>query len=144
MRVGTGLYVKNSAEAVALYMEAFGLELGYHVLNPDGSYFHSELNRDGREIFSVIESPEEKHAAHTVQVSVILDSEAEVHKAYALLKEGGVVETPVGPLPWSPCAATVMDRFGVWWYISAPQHHPADDYDPTAPWEPGMYKKPSI
>ena len=142
MRIGTGLYVKNSVEAVALYREAFGLELGYHVLNPDGSYFHSELNRDGKEIFSVIEAQRGKAAEHTVQVSVILDSEDEVQKAFALLCEGGVVESPIGPLPWSPCAATVVDRFGVWWYISAPQHYPAADYDPMAPWDPSMYKTP--
>ncbi len=142
MKIGVGIYVKNSAEAVELYKEAFGLELGYHVLNPDGSYFHSELNRDGKEILDVIESPVERHDDSTVQVGVILDSEADVRKAYALLSEGGEIETPIGPLPWCPCAATLKDRFGVWWYISAPQHYPADDYDPTAPWEPDMYKKP--
>ena len=38
MRTGIGIYVKNSAEAVDLYKAAFGLELGYHVKNPDGSY----------------------------------------------------------------------------------------------------------
>lgn len=133
MRTGIGIYVKNSKEAVKLYMEAFGLELGYHVLNPDGSYFHSELIRNGQELFSVVESPVERHDDSTVQVGVILDSEADVHKAYSLLSEGGKIETPIGPLPWSPCAATLKDRFGVWWYITAPQHHPADDFDPTAP-----------
>lgn len=43
MEIDFGIYVKNSAEAVELYKEAFRLELGYHVKNPDGSYFHSEL-----------------------------------------------------------------------------------------------------
>ena len=31
--IGVGIYVKNSPEAVALYQAAFGLTLGYHVLN---------------------------------------------------------------------------------------------------------------
>lgn len=136
MKIGTGVYVKNSAEAVELYKEAFGLELGYHVFNEDGSYFHSELNRDGVEMFDVIESKDETHADRTVQVAVILDSEDEVDKAYALLSQGGAVETPLGPLPWSPRAAVLTDRFGVWWYISAPQHYPEPDYDPSAQWEP--------
>lgn len=142
MRIGTGLYVKNSAEAVALYKKAFGLELGYHVLNPDGSFFHSELYKNGEEIFSVVEAAHEESRDNTVQVSVIFDNEADVHKAYALLQEGGIVETPIGPMPWSPCAAVVTDRFGVWWYITAPQHQPTADYDPNAPWTPAMYKKP--
>ena len=142
MRITTGLYVKNSAEAVALYCEAFGLTLGYHVLNPDGSYFHSELYRGDQELLSVVEAADPPLGNHTVQVGVILDGEAEVRRAFSLLRPGGTVETPLGPLPWSPCAAVVLDRFGVWWYISAPQHYPPKEYDPAAPWTPDMYKKP--
>ena len=142
MKMGMGLYLKNSVEAVELYKEAFGLELGYHVLNPDGSYFHSELCRDSQEMFDVIESPREGSSDDLVQVSIILDSNEDVQRAYALLSREGVVETPIGPLPWSPCAATLKDKFGVWWYISSPQHYPPENYDPTASWETGMYKKP--
>ena len=47
MNIGIGLYVRNSAEAVRFYQEVFELELGYHVKNPDGSYFHSELCKNG-------------------------------------------------------------------------------------------------
>ena len=43
--VGVGIYVKNSPAAIALYQSAFDAELGYHVLNEDGTYFHSSLSR---------------------------------------------------------------------------------------------------
>lgn len=142
MKIGTGLYVKNSVDAVELYKEAFGLELGYHVRNPDGTYFHSELYKDGQEVLSVVESSNNYMEEKIVQLSVSFDSEAAVEKAYALLSEGGTIKTPLGPLPWSPCAADVIDRFGVWWYITAPQHYPPDDYDPNVPWDSSMYKKP--
>lgn len=142
MKIGTGIYVKNSVEAVELYKEVFGLELGYHVKNPDGTYFHSELYKDGQEILSVVESSNNYMEENIVQLGVTFDSEAAVEKAYALLSEGGTIKTPLGPLPWSPCAADVIDRFGVWWYITAPQHYPPDDYDPNAPWDSSMYKKP--
>lgn len=142
MKMGTGLYVKNSVEAVELYKEVFGLELGYHVKNPDGTYFHSELYKDGEEILSVVESSNNYAKERIVQLSVIFDNEAAVEKAYALLSEGGAIKTPLGPLPWSPCAADVVDRFGVWWYITAPQHYPPDDYNPNEPWDSSMYKKP--
>lgn len=142
MQIGTGLYVRGSAQAVELYKKAFGLELGYHVLNPDGSYFHSELNLDGREMLSVVESGEAVHPDRTVQVGVTLDSEEDVRRAFDLLREGGSVETPLGPMPWSPCAAVVTDKFGVWWYLTAPSHYPPSDYDPYAPWDASMYKKP--
>lgn len=142
MNIGQGLYVKNSIEAVEIYKQAFGLELGYHVLNPDGTYFHSELCKDDQVVFSVVEAPNGNVEEHTVQLSVDFDSEESVRRAYAILSEGGRVETPIGPMPWTPCAAEVIDRFGVWWYITAPGHRPPDDYDPNVPWDPSMYKKP--
>lgn len=142
MKIGTGLYVKNSMGAVELYKEAFGLELGYHVKNPDGTYFHSELYKDGQEILSVVESSNNYIEENIVQLGMSFDSEAAVERAYALLSEGGTIKTPLGPLPWSPCAADVIDRFGVWWYITAPQHYPPEDYDPNVPWDSSMYKKP--
>ena len=144
MNIGIGLYVKNSVEAVELYKEAFGLDLGYHVKNPDGSYFHSELYKHGKEFLSVVEAPNDNIGEYTVQLGVTFADEAEVRKAYILLSAGGTIKTPMGPLPWSPCAADVIDKFGVWWYITAPQHRPPDDYDQNAPWDASIYKNPNV
>jgi PhnB protein len=30
-------------------------------------------------------------------------------------------------LPWSDCCTNVIDRFGVFWYLSVPGHQPDDD-----------------
>ncbi len=133
MFAGIGLYVKNSVEAVALYQQAFGLTLGYHVRNADGSFFHSELCQGETQILSVVEAKRENPQDSLVEVGMVLDSEAEVRKAFELLSVGGVVDTPVGPLPWSPCAATLTDRFGVWWFLSTPMHRPDESFDPAAP-----------
>lgn len=38
MTLGVGIYVKDSPKAVEMYKSAFGLELGYHVLNDDNTY----------------------------------------------------------------------------------------------------------
>lgn len=143
MEKGIGIYVKNSVEAVELYIKAFGLELGYHVKNPDGTYFHSELYKDGEGFLSVVESANDNIGEQTVQLGITFADKAEVQRAYTLLSEGGVIKTPIGPLPWSPCAADLVDKFGVWWYITAPQHRPPDDYDSNAPWDVGMYKNPN-
>lgn len=132
MRIGTsGIYVKGGAEASALYMDAFGLTLGYHVKNPDGSFYHSELMCGEAELLSVIEAPDAPQPDHTVQLTVILDTEADVRRAFELLSVGGSVDLPVGSLPWSDCAASVHDRFGVWWYVTVPQHYPSPDFDPA-------------
>lgn len=129
--IGIGIYVKYSPEAVALYQAAFGLELGYHVLNKDGTYFHSELLRGGEPFCSVVEAKEDTFAQrHPIELGVDFTSRAALEKAFSLLAEGGRVDMEIGELPWSPCAAIVTDRFGVRWFLSLPQHKPADDWSP--------------
>lgn len=135
MTAGIGLYIKNSASAVELYCRAFGLTLGYNVKNPDGSYYHSELYSGKDEVLSVVESGGKDLKDNIIQVGMTLDTEEKVKKAFNLLLDGGTVNIPLGPLPWSPCAGSLWDRFGVWWYISAPQHRPDESFDPTKPLE---------
>jgi len=129
--IGIGIYVKDSPRAVALYQEAFGLELGYHVLNKDGTYFHSELSRHGEPFCSVVESQEDTLAMrHPIELGVdFTDRDALLH-AFHTLAEGGRVELDVCELPWSPCAAIVTDAFSVRWFLSLPQHKPADGWSP--------------
>lgn len=129
MILGATLYIKNSFEAVAFYSEAFGLTLGYHEYYPDGTFLHAELHRDGHEIFAVSESsnnafvktmlalsPIEPHPTMTYGIN--FDSEAEVKKAYEALAQDGKVMLPIGSLPWSACCAEVVDKYGVYWYIT--------------------------
>lgn len=129
--IGVGIYVKNSPRAMALYQTAFGLELGYHVLNKDGTYFHSELSRGGDPFCSVVEAREDTFTdCQPVELGVEFSTREELVHAFALLSHGGRVELDVCELPWSPCAAIVIDPFGVRWFLSMPQHRPADDWSP--------------
>ena len=129
--IGVGIYVKNSPRAAALYQAAFSLEMGYHVLNGDGTYFHSELLRDGAPFCSVVEAKEETFAEwHPIELGVDFASRAELERAFTLLADGGRVVMPICELPWSPCAAIVTDAFGVRWFLTLPQHKPAEDWTP--------------
>ncbi len=129
--VGIGIYVKNSPMAIELYRAAFGLELGYHVLNKDGTYFHSELHRNGEPFFSVVEAKQDTHAdIHPIELGVDFRTRDELEQAFGILADGGRVDMEICELPWSPCAAIVIDRFGVRWFLSLPQHKPADDWSP--------------
>lgn len=128
--IGVGLYVKNSIEAVPTYMEALGLSLGYHVLNDDGSYYHSELYRGEEEILSVVEASVEVSGQSTVQLSFLFDDEAELRHAYDVLSKGANLLFPLGEMPWSPLAADLIDRFGVRWYLTLPQHQPPETFRP--------------
>ncbi len=128
--IGIGLYLKDSLEAVELYREAFGLELGYHVMNTDGKgYFHSELMKNGEPQFCVVEAPEHP-AGNPVQLGVSFDSREELEKALSVLKVGGTFKMEPRELPWSPYAAEVVDRFGVDWFLSLPQRRPPEDFAP--------------
>jgi len=129
--IGIGIYVKNSPKAIALYQSAFGLELGYHVLNKDGTYFHSELHRNGEPFCSIVEAKLDTYAnCHPIELGVNFDARDELERAFTLLADGGIVEMEIGELPWSPCAAIIIDQFGVKWFLSMPQHKPADGWSP--------------
>lgn len=127
--IGIGIYVKGSPKAVEMYSAAFDLEMGYHVLNKDGTYFHSELSRKGEPFLAIVEAKQDTCTdRQPVELGVDFDTRDELERAFSVLAEGGRVEMEIGELPWSPCAAMVTDRFGVRWFLSLPQHRPAEDW----------------
>ena len=129
--IGVGIYVKNSPKAISLYQEAFDLDLGYHVLNKDGTYFHSELHRNGEAFCSVVEAKQDTYAdRHPIELGVEFDEREKMVRAFELLSDGGRVDMKICELPWSPCAAIVTDQFGVKWFLTMPQHRPADEWSP--------------
>ncbi len=129
MKLGATVYIQNTPEAVPLYLEAFGLTLGYHETYPDGAYLHAALMKGEDEIFCVSESKNDafvqtmlrsslRDARPTMSYGLVFETEAEVRKAFALLSPGGTVLLPLGTLPWSACCAEVVDKFGVYWYLA--------------------------
>lgn len=131
--IGIGLCVKGSVAAVNLYCAAFDLTLGYHVLNRDGSYYHSELYSGENEMLSVVEADDGTPHNNPVQLCYTFDSEEQLRGAFKLLSAEGRVRMDVCALPWSPCAAEVVDRFGIRWYLTVPQHRPPEDFSPDDP-----------
>lgn len=131
MSLELGLYVNNSKTAVEAYIKAFGLELGYHVLNDDGTYFHSELfKKDTGTGFAVVQSNKSTAENNPVQLCYTFESREELTEAFGILRDGGEVLMDICELPWSPCAAEVIDRFGIRWYLTIPQHRPPDSFTP--------------
>jgi uncharacterized glyoxalase superfamily protein PhnB len=131
VEIGIQIYAKGSVEAVEFYQRAFGAELGYNAKNPDGTFLHAELVRDGQSFLAVGETGDNfiaevfpKYPA--MNFGVVLDNEEAVRRAYAVLSENAAVCTPLRVLPWSDCCADLVDRFGVYWYLTVPQHRPAE------------------
>lgn len=131
MFLGATLYVENSVEAAAFYCNAFGMSIGYHAFHDDGTYLHAELEKDGNSIFAVSESNDQdiKNAMisakqPTISLGVNLNDNEELNHAYSVLGQEGHILRPIGSLPWSPCSADVVDKFGVCWYLYVSQHRP--------------------
>ena len=79
-----------------------------------------------------------KKARPTTNLGVDFETEEELRKVYSMLSDGGCVIAPLAPLPWSPLAADVVDKYGVYWYITLPQHVPHEDWKPNEPWDCGF------
>jgi uncharacterized glyoxalase superfamily protein PhnB len=128
MKIGLQAYIQGTVEATEFYQKAFGATLGYNVRNDDGTFMHAEINLDGQLFIALSEAYSSvglenikrysKTDYPTMNFCVSLESEEAVKKAYEVLIEEGNILLPIGPLPWNTCCANVVDRFGVFWYIS--------------------------
>ena len=126
MKCYTQVYVMNSFEAVETYCRAFGAEVSFAIKNEAGSvYEHCELSVNGEQILAVAEAakPYDVSVIHQLQWQTMtfnafeLGSEEAVENALRVLREGGVVLEEIHELPWSKCCATVIDRYGVCWWV---------------------------
>ena len=127
MKNYTQVYVKNSVGAARHYCDAFGAEITREFWNEDKTaYAHCELSvkGDGFLALAEAENPCDVAFVHRMKWETMtfnvfeMGSEAAVHHAFDVLSDGGVVVHPIGSLPWSTCCATVIDRYGVCWWIA--------------------------
>ena len=124
MKNYTQVYVKNSMEAAKTYCMAFGAEITFDIKNDSGTaYEHCELSVNGEGFLAIAE------AANPCDVSLMkwetmtfnvfeMGTEENVLQAYNVLRDGGVVIEAIHEVPWSKCCATVIDRYGVCWWVS--------------------------
>lgn len=122
----TQVYVMDSMAAAETYCRAFGAEVTFAIENEaKTAYEHSELSVNGEPILAVAEAaePYDVAAIHRMKLQTMtfnafeLGSAAAVENALAVLREGGVVLEELHALPWNEWNATVIDRFGVCWWI---------------------------
>ena len=127
MKCYTQVYVMNSMEAVQMYCRAFGAEVTFEITNEaQTAYEHCELSVNGEGILAVAEAPQayDVSAIHRMKWQTMtfnafeLGSVEAVERALQMLREGGVVLEEIHELPWNKCCATVIDRYGVCWWIA--------------------------
>lgn len=121
------VYVKNSLEAAKYYCEAFGAKISKEYFNKDKTeYEHCELEVNGEWFLALSEAQNpcnidmvHKNKWETMTFNVFeMGSFEVVDHAFKVLSEGGVVLQPLGEVPWSKRCGTVIDKYGVCWWIS--------------------------
>lgn len=121
------VYVKNSFEAAEIYCKAFGAKITLEIKNDDKTaYEHCELSVGNVGFLALSEATNpcdinivHKEKWETMTFNVFeMGSEKSVYNAFKLLSNDGVVINPIQEVPWSKCCATVIDKFGVCWWIS--------------------------
>ena len=127
MKNYTQVYVKNSIEAAETYFKAFGAEITFEIKSGSGTaYEHCELSVNGEGFLAIGEAknPCDVSAIHKMRWETMtfnvfeMGTEESVRRALDVLRDGGVVLEEIHELPWSKCCATVIDRYGVCWWIS--------------------------
>ena len=117
----------NSIEAAKTYCKAFGAEATLEMKNADGTaYEHCVLSVNGEGILALAEAsePYDVSAIHQMKLQTMtfnafeLGSTEAVKNAFDVLSDGGVVLEEIHELSWSSCCATVIDKYGVCWWIS--------------------------
>jgi len=126
-RLGSHVYVHNSAEAAELYKEAFGLEFkGRPTLDDAGNIWHGILQKNDEEYFSISEDkylpemlikeyPDETRPIMLFEVE--FENEGDLKKAFELLSKEGNPCAGLKVEPWSKVSCDIIDKFGVFWYL---------------------------
>ena len=90
------------------------------------AYAHCELSINGKEFLALSEATNpcdislvHKMKWETMTFNVFeMGSEEAVHNAFNTLSDGGVIINHIHEVPWSKCCATVIDKYGVCWWIA--------------------------
>ena len=121
------LLVKSLDEAFSFYKRIFGMKEVFH-------HGYNILELNGKHFYSIFEVPAEEHdlfikmmfsvSYRVLNAGIEFQTENEVRNVFKLLSDEGKVINPVEPRPWSACAADVIDKYGVGWFISTPMSSP--------------------
>lgn len=121
------VYVKNSLEAAKMYCDAFGAEITLEMFNDDNTeYAHCVLSVDGEGFLALSEAsnPCDINIVHKMKWETMtfnvfeMGSEEIVKHAFDILSNEGVILQPIQEVPWNKCCATVIDKYGVCWWIA--------------------------
>ena len=125
---GVGICVDIIENAVEFYTKVFGFELKGIDLFPEGNpncgkYMHAEMWKDGKCLFGIQGLSESERdfdpEKQIIKFGAWFDNESELREVFDSLSDGRIVKDPFGTVEsWSSCCATVIDKYGITWWIS--------------------------
>ena len=127
MKNYTQFYLKNNIEAAETYCKAFGAEITLEMKNAGGTeYEHCELSVDGEGFLALAEAknPCDVEFVHKMKWETMtfnvfeMGTVERVRRAFDVLSDGGAVLEEIHELPWNKYCATVIDKYGVCWWIA--------------------------
>ncbi len=119
-------------EMIAFYQQALAAEVAVRMTFGDSpspspmplptgwnaKVMHATLKIGDAQLM-VSDGDTDKPANHTgFRISLALDSEADVRRAFDALSVGGSVQMPLGQTFWSPLFGMLTDKFGIGWMIA--------------------------
>lgn len=119
MKMVFQVYIEGTVEAVEFYCKAFNAKLGMTGINEDGTYMHAEIKVNNKCIMYLSEA-NGKSTSDKMQFCLSFDGNKEaVERAYEVLSEGNSkIGVPLGKFEWGSYGASLIDKFGVHWYIA--------------------------
>ena len=121
-------------EALAFYGKALGAEVEMKMLFSDSpeppppgmlqpgfenKVMHASVRVRGA-AFMASDGCDDKSRFDGFRLALSVPTEAEAHRAFDALAEGGSVLMPLCKTFWSPCYGMVTDRFNVGWMVMVP------------------------
>lgn len=131
-------YSGRCEEAIAFYQQALGAERGMQMrfrespdAVPDGmlepgfenKIMHAELNVCGTKLL-LSDGCDSKTRFSGFSLALSVPTEAEAHRLFNGLAQGGQVTMPLMKTFWSPCYGMVTDKFNVSWMVMVPGQAP--------------------
>lgn len=118
-RILMSAYIEGTVEALEMYRKAFHADLGYHVKNDDGTYYHAELDIYGYVLGMSERTGGEAVPGNTMQYCLHFEESEKdkIDQAYEVLKEGAQILHPLGACDYTSYMTDLIDRFGIRWCL---------------------------
>ena len=84
----------------------------------ENKIMHTSFRVGGTTVMASDGCSAEKANFDGFSLSISVPDEAEAHRVFAALSNGGQVKMPLAKTFWSPCFGMVEDRFGIGWMVS--------------------------